>query len=332
MPAEPKHAGPEAVENEPAPAVTEAAPEVLATDRAELVDDENFVQKPAETQAAEPAETAEAAKPEPSEATKAEPLEASKVETAEVAKAEPTETKPIEPVEEPKPQPEANTEPVEPTKPAKEAEKKPPAEKKTAKQKTEEGKKVAEKADDKAQKSGNRGKNQTESRRGQADGQKQGDSRQASLGGSKNGQVGNAAVSNYPGKVRSKLARVARSVRAKGRGEVVVAFAVSSNGGVRSARVTRSSGVASVDQAALQAIRKASPVPAHTCNCRAFQLGILDPARFHALRSRAASGRLAPICLEDRGGSLGRRATLPQEGAQAENQTEPEIPAFDATK
>ncbi len=107
VPAEPKHAGPEAVENEPAPAVTEAAPEVLATDRAELVDDENFVQKPAETQAAEPAETAEAAKPEPSEATKAEPLEASKVETAEVAKAEPTETKPIEPVEEPKPQPEA---------------------------------------------------------------------------------------------------------------------------------------------------------------------------------------------------------------------------------
>jgi protein TonB len=68
-------------------------------------------------------------------------------------------------------------------------------------------------------------------------------------------------VSNYPGKVRSKLARVARSVRAKGRGEVVVAFAVGSNGGVRSARVTRSSGVASVDQAALQAIRKASPFP-----------------------------------------------------------------------
>ena len=83
----------------------------------------------------------------------------------------------------------------------------------------------------------------------------------SSRGGSKNGKVGNAAVSNYPGKVRSKLARAARSVRAKGRGEVIVAFAVSSNGNVRSARVARSSGVASVDQAALQAISKASPFP-----------------------------------------------------------------------
>ena len=69
------------------------------------------------------------------------------------------------------------------------------------------------------------------------------------------------AASNYPGKVRSKLARVARSIRAKGRGEVVVAFAVGSSGNVRSARVSRSSGVSSVDEAALQAIRKAAPFP-----------------------------------------------------------------------
>ena len=146
-------------------------------------------------------------------------------------------------------------------KPTKEAQKK-TAEKQAAKpKKAEEGKKVAEKADAKPKKSGNGGQNETNARRGQADGQEKGDSRQASRGGSKNGEVGNAAVSNYPGKVRSKLARIARSVRAKGRGEVVVAFAVGSNGGVRSARVARSSGVASVDQAALQAIRKASPFP-----------------------------------------------------------------------
>ena len=78
------------------------------------------------------------------------------------------------------------------------------------------------------------GDNFSDAIRGQADGQEKGDNRQASRGGSKNGKVGNAAVSNYPGKVRSKLARVARSVRAKGRGEVVVAFAVGSNGSVRS--------------------------------------------------------------------------------------------------
>jgi len=219
---------PEAVEN----AVAETAPEVLATDRAELVEDDNFVQQTAET--------AEAAKPEPSE----------------VAKAEPAETKPVEPVEEAQPKPAkpartAEKKPVE--------EKKPAAEKKVAKPKAEDGKKVAEKA--KPKKSGNGGRSEANARRGQAEGQEKGDNRQASRGGSKNGQVGNAAVSNYPGKVRSKLARVARSVRAKGRGEVVVAFAVSSNGGVRSARVARSSGVATIDQAALQAIRKASPFP-----------------------------------------------------------------------
>ncbi len=248
--AEPEAASP--VESQPA--LAETVPEVLATDRAELVDDENFVQKPAETQAAEPVETAET----------------EKVETAEVAKAAPTETKPVEPVEEPKPQAEAKAKPAEkkaePAKPAKEARKKPaeekrPAEKKTAKQKTDDRKKVAEKAEPKSKKSGNRGKNDSDAVRGQADGQEKGDNRQASRGGSKNGKVGNAAVSNYPGKVRSKLARVARSVRAKGRGEVVVAFAVGSNGSVRSARVARSSGVNSVDQAALQAIRKASPFP-----------------------------------------------------------------------
>jgi protein TonB len=229
----------EPVESKPAPAVSETVPEVLATDRVEQVED-NTVQKPAETLAAEPAETVEATQPESSQGS-----EATKTEQTESTKAEPSETKPVEPVE---------AKPVEkaaPQKPIKEAQKK-AAEKQTAK---------PEKADAKPRKSGNGGQNQTNARRGQADGQEKGDSRQASRGGSKNGEVGNAAVSNYPGKVRSKLARIARSVRAKGRGEVVVAFAVGSNGGVRSARVARSSGVASVDKAALQAIRKASPFP-----------------------------------------------------------------------
>ncbi|MEP9389136.1 TonB family protein [Mesorhizobium sp. KR9-304] len=262
---------PETSESKPAPAVTETAPQVLATDRAELVDDDNFVQKPAETQAAEPvaaAETIASDQVQASQPTEADPVESAEVvETAEVAQAEPSQTKPVEATEHTDPAVEAEVRPgaitnkAEPAKPAREAAKKPAAEKKTAKQKSEEGKKVANKADAKPKKSGNRGQNQANAQRGQADGQEKGDSRQASRGGSKNGQVGNAAVSNYPGKVRSKLARVARSVRAKGRGEVVVAFAVGSNGGVRSARVTRSSGVASIDQAALQAIRNASPFP-----------------------------------------------------------------------
>jgi periplasmic protein TonB len=260
---------PEATESKPAPAVAETAPEVLATDRAELVDDDNFVQKPAaeaaesvEADEAAKAESVEPAKAENVEAAKTSPTEPAKPETSETAKAEPTEAKPVEVVQDVKPeaQPKAETK-TKPAKPVKEAQKKPAAEKKTAKQKTEAGKKVAEKADARPKKSGNKGRNEAKTVRGQADGQEKGDSRQASRGGSKNGEIGNAAVSNYPGKVRSKLARVARSVRAKGRGEVVVAFAVGSNGGVRSARVARSSGVSSVDQAALQAIRKASPFP-----------------------------------------------------------------------
>lgn len=235
----------EPVENMPAPAVAETVPEVLATDRAELVDDDNFVQQPAKAQAAETVEAAEA-----------EQLESARVKPVE-------EAKPAQDVK-PKPQAEAKAKPVErkaePAKPARE-EKKPAAEKKTAKPKKAEGRKVAEKAEEKTKKSGNRGNNQTEARRGQADGRETGDNQQASRGGSKNGKVGNAAVSNYPGKVRSKLARAARSIRAKGSGEVVVAFAVNSSGGVRSARVARSSGIASVDQAALQAVSKASPFP-----------------------------------------------------------------------
>lgn len=294
----------ETAESVPVLTVTETVPEVLSTDLAEKVDDDNFVPKRAETQAAEPVEAAETVPAQPTE-TVTEPQdqpatapaetvqaesseaptkssESPTVETIDVATAEPTETQVIE-VEvidtpEEAPRPEVRPEP----KPQQMAERKPteqPAERKTAKQeqpretqakqasekpaskKAAEGKKTAEKAEPRQKPSGNGGNNQTNTRRGQADGQENGDSRQASRGGSKNGQVGNASVSNYPGKVRSKLARVARSVRAKGRGEVVVAFAVGSNGNVRGARVARSSGDASVDQAALNAVQKAAPFP-----------------------------------------------------------------------
>ena len=59
-----ERAEPDVTESRPAPAVSETVPEVLATDRVELVEDDNVVQKPAETQAAEPVEAVEAAQPE----------------------------------------------------------------------------------------------------------------------------------------------------------------------------------------------------------------------------------------------------------------------------
>jgi len=221
---------------------------------------------------------AEAVQTERLEAPKADAAESSKVQTTETTQAEPNETEVVkaEAVETPHeaPRPEAKPQQVAEAKPTKQ-----PAERKAAKQaqpkeapkkeaaetkpekKVAEGKKAAEKAEPKKTRSGNGGQSQANTRRGQADGQEKGDSKQASKGGSKNGEVGNAAVSNYPSKVRSKLVRAARSVRAKSKGEVVVSFAVGSSGNVQSARVARSSGVASVDQAALQAVRKAAPFP-----------------------------------------------------------------------
>lgn len=81
----------------------------------------------------------------------------------------------------------------------------------------------------------------------------------------KSTQAGNAAVSNYPGKVASKLRRSLRYPReARGgklRGEVLVSFVVGSNGSVSSVRVARSSGSPVLDQAAGDAVRRAAPFP-----------------------------------------------------------------------
>jgi protein TonB len=66
--------------------------------------------------------------------------------------------------------------------------------------------------------------------------------------------------SNYRGIVWAHLARYKGS--AAGSGTVIVAFTISSSGGVGGVRVTRSSGSAAVDQAAASMVRRASPFPA----------------------------------------------------------------------
>ncbi len=244
------------------------APEVLSADRVELVDDDNVVQKPAETTVEQPLEAVESVqKPEPARIAQTDAVVVVEPVTSETVKAqeEPVETaaaEKVEVVEARKPVPT----PVETAKPIREEKAEAPKEpvkeeKKQATKKTDEGRKTIEKAQAKARKSGNGGQNEIDSRRGQADGQEKGDSRQASSGGSRTGKVGNAAVSNYPGKVHSKLARAARSIRMKKTGEVVVAFSVNASGGVSAARIQSSSGVSEIDQAALQALRKAAPFP-----------------------------------------------------------------------
>lgn len=73
-------------------------------------------------------------------------------------------------------------------------------------------------------------------------------------------QAGNAAVSNYPGQVMRRISRVSKP-RVRSRGTAVIAFSISSGGGLAGLSVARSSGSAALDQAALGVIRKAAPFP-----------------------------------------------------------------------
>lgn len=113
--------------------------------------------------------------------------------------------------------------------------------------------------------SGSSGRQQADARRGAADGASAGQSAAKAASPAPSKEAGNAAVSNYPGKVASKLRRALRypseARRQRLRGEVHVAFTVSGNGNVGSVRVVRSSGAQALDQAAMEAVRRAAPFP-----------------------------------------------------------------------
>ena len=78
-------------------------------------------------------------------------------------------------------------------------------------------------------------------------------------------EAGNAAVDNYKGKVRRKLSRARRypaEARRQGlRGVAHVRFTVSSDGGLVSVSLTKSAGSPILDEAALDAVRRAAPFP-----------------------------------------------------------------------
>lgn len=81
-----------------------------------------------------------------------------------------------------------------------------------------------------------------------------------STGASKKAALGNAAASNYPGLVLKRISKVPRP-RVGSRGTAVVAFRISSNGGLAAVSLARSSGSPKLDQAALTVIRQAAPFP-----------------------------------------------------------------------
>ncbi|MER9895340.1 TonB family protein [Mesorhizobium sp. M0119] len=219
------------------PAGQDPSPDILATDRLVPADD-NAVPPP--VSAANPAET-DAPAP-------ADPAPGETVQTTETVGAA-EESKPDRP--EPK-QPKKATAKNKSAKKAEPNEPEKPALRRKA------GKALA-KADSKKRKTGSDGRHETDVARGMADGQKDGKILTASRGGKSS--IGNAAVTNYPGKIRSKLVQAFNSTRTRATGTATVAFTVASNGSVRSARLTGSSGVAALDKAALDAVRRASPFP-----------------------------------------------------------------------
>ncbi|MBU2190358.1 MAG: TonB family protein [Alphaproteobacteria bacterium] len=261
----------------------EPALEILATDRSEWVADDPALNKAIEPRPAEPvevverdvqvaAETADAPSAESVESTEpAQPdskPEATVSETTEAPISSPVGPDRIQPVEvefaeaseilaavASPPLPEPRPEIVELTE--QEPARRP--------REVESGKKAESKPAAKAKKAGNGGSNQTDSRRGQADGRETGQAASSSKGG-KSSAAGNAALSNYPGKVANKLRRALRypaaAKRQRLRGQVRVSFVVSAGGGVSGIRVVASSGSSILDSAAIEAVRRAAPFPA----------------------------------------------------------------------
>jgi protein TonB len=189
----------------------------------------------------------------------------------ETAEARPVEPEKIGPIAEPQPKKETRPEPEKAEKPkaAPKAEPKPKETSKKAAEKPAKAKETrtttkaeTEPGTDKA-KSGSAGKGKTNAKKGVAEGEREG--KVARKGAAGKGAAGNASVSNYPGKVVAKLRRslrgIPRSAIRQARNDVQVGFTVGANGSVSGVRITRSSGSATLDQAALQVVRRAAPFP-----------------------------------------------------------------------
>lgn len=205
-------------------------PEILAA-AAELPDSvDNFVEPPARISPAEPVETVETPAPEA-------------IPTPQVVEVLP-KARPAQPTVqaaiEQKPKPPKKAKPVERAEQAPET----PARKKAG--------------------AGSGGANAADVKRGVATGKAEGEMAIASSGGALSG-VGNAAVSNYPGKVAAKLRRVSRNLsraaQASARNNAQVSFVVGAGGDVRSVQLAKSSGSPGLDEAALSIIRRAAPFP-----------------------------------------------------------------------
>ncbi len=157
----------------------------------------------------------------------------------------------VTPLPRPEPEPEKRAE-----KPAKKAPEKKKVEKKEPPRKVVERKQA-----------GDDGKAADSQKRGVVDGQQQARGAEGAdiKRGDRQQAAGNAAVSNYPGKVRARLTRALRypsEARRGGiKGDAQVRFTVRADGQVASISLARSTGSPILDEAALEAVRRAAPFP-----------------------------------------------------------------------
>jgi protein TonB len=187
----------------------------------------------------------------------------SEVKAEAVAKPIPVEKK-IEPEPKELAAAVAPEKPVEKKPEEKPIEKKPEAKKEEPKKEPE--KKLEKKKEEPKKRKkfkGNRGKDEQKSDRGDSDTSNKGErSSDNSRGASNNRELGNAARSNYQGKVEKKLLRAKSRVRKPGNGKVTVTFVIAANGDISGLRIWKSSGEAAIDAAALKIVNKAAPFPA----------------------------------------------------------------------
>ena len=95
---------------------------------------------------------------------------------------------------------------------------------------------------------------------------------------------GTKATSNYKGKVVAKLRR-AKKYPSKARrknlsGIVQISFTIAKNGSVSGVQIARSSGHQILDQAALDMVRRASPMPKFPSDIRVAKMTLQVPVRF----------------------------------------------------
>jgi len=217
--------------------------------------------------------TAEAVQPETVQPTQVTPQDVQPVEAEAVQPTEtdvqPTEmAETIQPADQPQilatqapaettvVQPEEAVQPIEPTPEAVAPVEKP---KPVAKPKDVVKKPVPKVA---KVKSGSKGKNEQDSKRGADSDEPDATANTTSLANVHRAGVGTAARSNYDGKIHACIRRAVRSSMGSNSGlTVVMKFVITASGQVLSPAVFRGSGNAELDQKVLADVRKARPCP-----------------------------------------------------------------------